>query len=346
MPTPQRRVDPSLIEHSRNAPERYEFFQLVRLYERLFLKGGGDPVSERIRFRNSLRLGFAPSQIDAVSLALKEEEGEIAPERVEVTPSFIGMLGTNGTLPIHYTERVIYRERYNRDTAGRAFLDMFTNRSVGYFYRAWKKYKLPLLYETDRRNGFLPLLLSLTGVGFGALRERMSRGRGKVVDESLAYFSGLIRQRPVSAEALKRVLEAYFQVNVKIEQFVGRWYMAPSEQRSMLGSRNAILGTDAFLGERVWQRNLRIRIYIGPLSYQRYLAFLPRGELAGALGKILEFATGGQFEYEICPVLRAADVCPVSLGGRFGAQLGYDCFVLTRPDLEDRTDIRYLARLS
>lgn len=350
MRAPQRRVDPGLVDHSLQEPERYEFFQLVRLYEMVFRHQGrtamADSVGERIRFRNSLALGFAPSQVEAMRPRYRHdaegrETGEL--EEVEITPRFLGMLGVNGALPIHYTEQVILRERFQRDHAGRAFLDLFSNRAVSHFYRSWKKYKLALQYETDRRNRFLPLLLSLTGLGFDSLRERLNRGPGTINDESIAYFAGLLRQRPVSAESLSRVLGGYFQETVVVEQFVGRWYVVPDEQRSVIGSRHAVLGRNALVGERVWQRNLRIRILVGPLSHARYMAFLPRGEVSAALEKILTLATGGQFEYEIRPILRAADVRPLVLGGGQGGRLGYDTFLLTRPETRDRSDTRYLT---
>ena len=35
---------------------------------------GGDVVSESIRFRNSLRLGFAPSQVDAMEPSYRRDE--------------------------------------------------------------------------------------------------------------------------------------------------------------------------------------------------------------------------------------------------------------------------------
>lgn len=350
MRTPQRRLDPALVDHSLQEPERYEFFQLVRLYETVFrqsLRGqGGDVVNDRIRFRNSLRLGFAPSQVDAIEASYRQDDdgldtGEL--EQIEVTPSFMGMLGLNGTLPIHYTEQVINHARFKRDESGRAFLDLFTNRAVGHFYRAWKKYRLPILYETDRQNRFLPLILSLGGLGFGALRERLGSGAGAIDDESIAYFTGLLRQRPVSAEALQRVIGGYFQETVRVEQFVGHWYTVPVEQRFCLGGKNATLGGKALLGERVWQRNLRVRIHIGPLCHARYMGFLPKGELAAALEKILSLATGGQFEYEIRPILRAEDVKPAALGGEGGCRLGYDSFMLSSPETRDRTDTAYLT---
>jgi hypothetical protein len=125
MRTPQRRLDAGLIADSRQSPERYEFFQLVRLYELAFRGEGGDAVSERIRFRNSLRLGFAPSQVDGIEASHAAGEGDTRLERVEITPAFMGMLGVHGALPTHYTEQVIHRERHLKDTAGRAFLDLF-----------------------------------------------------------------------------------------------------------------------------------------------------------------------------------------------------------------------------
>lgn len=337
MRPPQRRLDASLIADSQQAPERYEFFQLVRLYELAFRGEAGDPVSERIRFRNSLRLGFAPSQVEGIDV--RRGPDEPGPERVEITPAFIGMLGVHGALPTHYTEQVLHRERHLKDTAGRAFLDLFTNRSVGHFYRAWKKYRLPVQYEMDRRNHFLPLLLSLTGLGMAGLRGRL----GAIDDESIARLAGLLRQRPMSAEALQRVLASYFREQVEIEQFVGRWYVLPPAQRSRLGAGPLTLGRDALVGERVWQCNLRIRIRIGPLPRARYLAFLPRGELAGALARLLSLAAGGQLEYEIRPILRAADVVPCVLGAATGCRLGHDSFVLTRSAAADRSDLAYLA---
>lgn len=350
MRTPQRRLDPGLVGHSLQEPERYEFFQLVRLYEIVFRHGatraGEEAVNDRIRFRNSLRLGFAPSQVDAIASTYGRDDqgldnGEL--EQVEITPSFMGMLGVNGTLPIHYTEQVIDHARFKRDESGRAFLDLFTNRAVGHFYRAWKKYRLPILYETDRQNRFLPLILALGGIGFDTLRERLGASPGAIDDESIAYFTGLLRQRPVSAEALQKMIGTYFRETVRVEQFVGHWYAVPDDQRSILGGRNMRLGGNALLGERVWQRNLRIRIHIGPLRHSRYLGFLPKGELAAALEKILSLATGGQFEYEIRPILRADDVKPACLGGEAGCRLGYDSFMLSRPEIQDRADTAYLT---
>ncbi|WP_230971365.1 type VI secretion system baseplate subunit TssG [Nitrogeniibacter aestuarii] len=349
MRTAHRQFDPGLIDQIEQSPQQFEFFQAVRLLDRFFRahgRGRGNDegaVSDLIRFRNSLQLSFAPSQIEAALIEADTAAPESAhPSRsiryVQITPAFMGMLGMHGTLPVHYTESVERRERFNRDRSARAFFDLFSNRAVGQFYRAWRKYRLAVQYETDRRNRFLPLILALGGLGFESLRDRLAASPGRIDDESIAHFAGLMRQRPVSAVALQSMLSQYFGVQVRIEQFVGRWYALPKEQRTTLGGRNACLGQTAMSGERVWQRNLRVRVHIGPLARETYESFLPQGEQACALEKLLSLATGSQFEYEVRPILRAADVRPTQLSSHGGVRLGFDAFMVTRDVHEDRAD--------
>ncbi len=351
MRTTHRRLDPGLIDQLVDTPQRFEFFQAVRVLERYFRQQGrgrgadDGVVSDAIRFRNSVELSFAPSQIEDLHVEHDAEAStDTAPDAarriayVQITPAFMGLLGVHGTLPVHYNEAVVDRERYHRDRAARAFFDLFSNRSVGQFYRAWRKYRLPVQYETDRRHRFLPLILALGGLGFDALRDRLAASPGRIDDESIAHFAGILRQRPVSAAALQSMLGRYFRVPIRIEQFVGRWYALPEDQRTTLGGANACLGQTALAGERVWQRNLRVRVHIGPLPRAIYHAFLPGGELAAALEKMLSLATGSQFEYEVRPILRAADVQPVELSSRACVRLGFDTFMVSKPATEDRAD--------
>jgi len=349
MRTAHRRLDPGLIDQLEQSPQHFEFFQAVRLLDRFFRqhgRGRGNDegaVSDLIRFQNSVGLSFAPSQIEAAHVELDQSVTADAHRArtiryVQITPAFMGMLGIHGTLPVHYTEAVEQRERFDRDRSARAFFDLFSNRVLGQFYRAWRKYRLAVQYETDRRNRFLPLVLSLGGLGFDALRDRLAASPGRIDDESIAHFAGLLRQRPVSAAALQSMLKQYFAVPLRIEQFVGRWYALPKDQRTTLGGSNACLGQTAMAGERVWQRNLRVRIHIGPLCRSTYESFLPQGELACALEKLLSLATGSQFEYEVRPILRAADVKPPQLTSTGGVRLGFDAFMVSCDVREDRAD--------
>lgn len=356
MPTPKRRIDPGVAQQLIAEPHRFQFFQALRILEQLFLRQGEKPddvIPRKVRFRNSLSLGFPAGEIERAQAYSRDgdllDRAEVIDHaistenvgEVAVTPSFMGFLGVMGALPLHYTELLGERERYHRDRAGRAFLDMFSNRAVALHYAAWKKYRLALQYELDRRERFLPLVLSLSGVGMPGLRDRMIDGQGDVFDQAVAHYAGAVRQHPVSAAVLQRVLSDYFAVPIKVEQFIGAWYRVPASQTSRLGLGNARLGSTALVGDRVWQRDLRMRLMIGPLDRPRFDDFLPVGSAAKALAKWLTLLTGACLEYEVRLTLNAEDVPSAGIGTGRDARLGWDSYVCSRPSPTARSDTRY-----
>lgn len=147
----------------------------------------------------------------------------------------------------------------------------------------------------------------------------------------------------MSAAYLQRVLADYFQVDIRVEQFVGRWYHVPPEHRTRLGMPGAVLGVSAMAGERIWQRDMRIRLWIGPLSKAAFGDFLPGGARAQALEKLLTMFGGMSFEYEVRLVMARADVAGSMLGGDggAGARLGWNSFLCTEPAASDRDDASY-----
>lgn len=357
MPSAQRRIDPGVAQQLLAEPHRFQFFQAVRLLEQVFLRQGvtpGQAVPTRVRFRNTLSLGFPATELSSESTVVSLE-GETLQEpqaieqalldetlgEVHLTPQFMGLLGTAGALPLHYTETLQLRELYQRDRTARAFLDIFSTRAVSLHYAAWKKHRLALQYELDRRERFLPLVLSLLGMGMSELRDRLHEGQGEIFDQAVAYYAGAVRQRPVSAALMQRVLSDYFKVPVELEQFVGAWYRVPSGQASRLGRANAVLGASALAGDRVWQRDLRMRLRIGPLRRDQFDDFLPGGSAAEALAKWLSLLTDGTMEYEVRLVLRANDVLGSALGEGGGARLGWDSYMTTRAQTASREDTTY-----
>ncbi|CAN7145012.1 type VI secretion system baseplate subunit TssG [Massilia sp. LjRoot122] len=358
MPATQRRYEPAVIDRLFREPYRFDYVQAVRLLE-LWLRRRGEPsrdlVARFLRFQNSVSLGFPPSQLEAIqaeprdiatqpaALAAALHAGAL--KHVCLTPSFMGLLGSHGVLPLHYTERIAEHQSQAKgeDEAegARAFLDTFSNRSLALFYEAWRKYRLALQYQLDGHDAFLPLLLSLAGLGNGALRGRLSGSvEGAVLDESIAYFAGSMRQRPASSVQLARVLSEYFGQQVVAEQFVGCWYAVPPEQQTMLGSDHALLGASTIAGARVWQRDLRLRLVVGPLDRPGFNDFLPGGLAARALRSMLAMFTGLSLEYEVELVLLAADVRNVRLEGDEG-RLGWDAYLVEGLQTEDRRDVRY-----
>ena len=111
-----------------------------------------------------------------------------------------------------------------------------------------------------------PVATALAGIGQSGLRGRLHPEEGGVRDESLAFFAGTLQQRTLSAKQLEQLLRRYLGVAVKLEQFVGRWYSLPEEACWSLGLGNGMLGRNAIAGDRVWQRDLCVRIVLGPLD--------------------------------------------------------------------------------
>ena len=355
MQAAQRAIDAGVVERLLDEPYRFQFFQAVRVLETWFSRTSEGRAHERggepIVFRNSLALTFPASELehalpyDEAGAALVDPAAwraalaERALGRVELTPAFFGLLGGQGALPLHYTEQLIGRAHVQRDHAAREFFDVFSNRATALFYSAWKKYRLPFHYELDRDERYLPLLLALAGTPDAPTRARLQTGRGALLDEAMAGYALPVRHRPMSAAYLARTLTDYFRVPVRVEQFAGRWYAVPPERMTVLGRVNATLGATALAGERVWQRDMRARIVVGPLKKRDYEAFLPGEARAVALERMLTLLAGITIEYEVSLVLAREEVGTSCLGG--GARLGYDAFLCTREAEHDRDDACY-----
>jgi type VI secretion system protein ImpH len=342
MRTPPQQPAAGLIARLLAEPQRFEFFQAVRLLL-LWLGEQGVPprraLERHLRFRNSLALGFPAGQLEAIA---PEDLAAGLPPQFQLTPTFMGLLGAHGALPSHVTERIAAWESSQADAqlaeAPRAFLDIFTTRMLALFYGAWRKYRIEHAVA-DGSDGFLPLLLALAGFAPGAAHAGVHDG---VIDATLARYAGVLRQRPASGVVLARVLSHHFGVPVALQEGVGHWdALAPAEQ-SVLGAR-AVLGQAAVLGERCWRPDLRVRVRIGPLRRAQFERFLPSGPGALALRTLLGLFAAPTLCYEVVLVLARGEVQPARLAG--GPQgLGRDSFMILGPALHDRADMVYDLR--
>lgn len=350
MPPTQRKQPAAVIARLLEQPHRFGFFQALRLLERWMCQQEGltstQVLGRRLAVRNSLSLSFPASEIARIDVegAVCTEDGvpqSLGLQRLVLTPAFIGLLGRGGVLPSCYTELFADREIYHRDRAGRAFLDIFLHRAVVLFYQAWQMHRLPVQFETNRHTRFLPLVLALAGLAQGGARRRLRASEGGVADDALAYFAGALQRRPMSAVTLQRLLEHYFDTPVRLDPFVGRWFTLPASNQSQLGLRNMQLGLDMVMGERIWQRDLRLRLTFGPLPRERFVRFLPGGPAALALAEWLGLMTGHTLEYEVRLTLCAHDVRGTTLDAQSPARLGWDSFLVTEPTRQDRSDVGY-----
>ncbi|MBC7858734.1 MAG: type VI secretion system baseplate subunit TssG [Burkholderiaceae bacterium] len=354
MPTQNGGVAPSVIAQLMTGPYRFHFFQAVRLLLQLLAEHGvarDEALAHFLRFDNSVSLSFPASEIEALSVQARapvESEAALIEallarqlRQIHITPAFIGLLGGQGALPIHYTARIAAHEHETKDAGPRALLDMFSSRIVTLLYAAWDKHRLEPL-PGQRRDKFLPLLLALAG---GRVGQPADAGAGGIPDEVHAYYGGLLLQGPLSPVALEHVLADYFALPFEVQESVGRMTALEAGERSALGRQNCRLGESLTLGPRVWRPDLRARLRVGPLDLARFEQFLPRTSGAAALKSMLKIFSNPLIVYEIELILRAPDVRPLRLDTRARrARLGWDCFLTSRPPATERA-VRYELRL-
>lgn len=341
----------TVVERLLDEPYRFQFFQAVHLVVEWLAEQGIAPeraLTEHILFENSLSLRFAQGQIEslrvghgeqpATEAAMRKALAEDDALKVRITSAFMGFLGNSGTLPYHYTERIGAHWWETRDEAPRAFLDMFSNRVLAQFYTAWRKYRVEQA-RPDGEDGFLPLLLSFAGFR----PDPGNEAADKISDEAIASYAGVLLQSPLSAVVLARLLSEYLSVPLNIDEWTGEWVELRAAEQCSLGGRNAVLGNNTILGERSLRPDLGARVRIGPLSRETFERFLPGGDSARALARLLRLFGNPTVSYEVRLTLKAADIGPLCLNGDGSrpVRLGQDSFLVTTTGAKDRSDMSY-----
>ena len=314
MATPSRGSDSpvdlsEVEEHLREEPYRFEFFQAIRLLERM--QPGRKPVG---RFTNPsdevARIGAHPSLNFPASQIQSIEWKEGRPPSVSV--NFMGMTGPQGPLPHAYTTMILGRLRAG-DRTLRDFLDLFHHRMISFFYQAWEKYRFAISYERGERDRFSHHLLDIIGLGTPGLQERLA-----VPDDAFLFFAGILGQRPRSAQALELLLNDYFEVPFQVVQLVGGWFRLDETTECCIGERSTAseqLGMGAVVGDEVWNQQARALVRIGPLNLQQYLDFLPNGSAYQPLRALLRFWTNEEIDFEVQLILEREEVPRCQLGG-------------------------------
>lgn len=343
MPTPQRRPVPGVIARLAAEPWRFQFMQALRLLL-IWLRRSGIPPERALRdilyFENSLSLGFPASEIASLRI-----EGEGSTTKIRLTLAFMGLLGANGTLPLHYTERIAAHEQTAQDASARAFVDLFSDRAISLFLQAWGTYRHEFAIDLHGEDRFRPMLLALGARQPGATR--VESAPALLHADIMAFYAGLLRQRPISAAALNCILTNYFGVPIAIEQFNGGWDEIADSQQCKIGGVNATLGQGGALGVRTWRHDLRVTLHIGPLNVVDYEHFLLGGASTRALEAMLGTLGIAGLQYLAHVMLRPDDVAPLDLlgGTKPGRRIGWDARLAPAGKCRP-VDVRYLLRPS
>jgi len=303
----------SFLADLARAPYRYDFYQTLRRLECLYAdkpRWGRAlrPVDEPVRLGQDPELSFPPSALSGFDMA----DGALPRLQVRL----FGLFGPNGPLPLHLTEYARERLRHHGDATFCRFVDIFHHRFLALFYRAWAQAQPHVSHDRPDDDRFTAYIGALFG-----LAEGTARHRDTVPDLAKLFHVGILARHVRNAEGLAEILRQFFRVAVHIDEFVGHWMVLGPRERTYLAREGAPLGEGAVLGGRVWDRQHKFRIRLGPLTLDQYESFLPGGARLRQLVDWVRLYLCFELDWDVQLLLDSREV-PALVLGRDG-QLGW-----------------------
>jgi len=313
-------------------PYNYGFYPTVRCINCFFqdkpITGQANtPSDDMVRFTQEPYTFFAPSTLGGLEI-------DGSSQYPRLSQRFMGLFGPNGPLPLHLTEYARDRSRHHRDDTLAQFADLFHHRIVSLFYGAWAQAQPSVQFDRPDEDRFTMYMGSLFGQGLPSFRNADS-----MQYHSKLSFAGHLSSLPRHVDGLVSMIRGYFDVPSQIYEFIAHWMKIPGADRVQLGegSLNGCLGLDTVIGERVWQRQDKFRVSLGPLSLDRYEAFLPTGKSFNALVAVVRNYVGLEYLWEVNLILRKEEK-PVTCLGKSGA-LGWTSWLQTESQLDHVDDL-------
>jgi type VI secretion system protein ImpH len=312
------------------APHAFDFYQTLRRLECLFAEKPRwsealRPIDEPVRLGQDPELTFAPAPLSSF---LPGRGGR--PPRLNVR--LFGLLGPNAPMPLHITEYIRERLRNANDPTATRFLDVFHHRMLAMFYRAWAQAQPHVNRDRPGRDRFVAYIGAFIGIAPEAFHHRDS-----LPDVAKLFHCGALIRHVRNAEGLTAILQHFFRVPVRIEQFAGHWLKLGVTERTYLGREGARLGAGAVAGAEVWDRQHKFRVHLGPLTLGQYERFLPGGTLLGKLVDWVRLYCCSEFDWDVRLRLSEREVPGLALGA--GRRLGWTTWLGRRQAAGDADDL-------
>lgn len=326
MPTSSRRKNTSVISGLLTRPFDYSFKQAVRLLERAAAYYSGStpafsknpvarytpPSSEVVRFHTTQSLSFPASDISNI----EGQPSHSGTSQWHMHVNFMGLTGSNGILPYHYSELVLKRLKV-KDRSMMNFFDIFNHRLISLFFQASTKYHLPLEHERKKLNAqpgsdsdnHTKILMALIGLGTNGLGRRLY-----TKDESLLCYSGLLTKKVRTSTGLKQIIFNHFSIPVEVKEFIGQWQELIDDVRTRLPGppcprgQNNQLGKSVMLGRKGWFAQGKVQIILGPLTTKQLRTFAPGTSTLKALNEIVKLYMNFEHDYDFVMRIRRVDI--------------------------------------
>lgn len=324
----------------------YDFFVTVGMIERLVpdaVRPGGDGpyTREAVRFRHDPSLTFSAGDVSSIKWleVPRSAEDALSPKRhrFEVTTTFLGLSGAASPLPLFMSEEIAQAQ--DHDAIRREFLDIFHHRLVGFVFRIGVKFELAREFSQDASDSWSKRILAAVGL------DSWSRRRPQHIPLwRLLRLGPILGSQVRSARAIEVALrdlcsEVIGDANVEVIQFAGGWVPLDGDQRTLLQTRNSVLGKSSVLGVQCYHRAGKAIVVIGPLQ-ENFRRLLQDGDLYPAVCELLGMMIPEPIELELDLVLAEHARPPFLLGPGDGRTLGIDSWLSSRAGAAKETHLR------
>ncbi|MGJ8680376.1 type VI secretion system baseplate subunit TssG [Paraglaciecola sp.] len=320
-----------VIEDLQKYPQRFSFYQAIRLME-VYVHGErvaedkigigfNGPINlEAVRVRPHASLGFSAADIKKITMLESEDSIKF---QMEVT--FMGLYGTVSPLPAFYTEDIIMDS--DGESNRRDFLDLFHHRAISLHYRTLDKYQLFNHLKPELDDHVSNWLFSLMGLRGVMSLDQLPLKR----PHRLLANLGLLTMRSRSGAMMSHMISHYFgQIPVRVEEFIERQVNITEEQHVFLGKQQSTLGMDMTIGSKLNERAGKFRVWLGPLSFERFNAFLPTEDDFEELVTLIKFLLQDPLSFDIGLILQEQDIHLLGLKKASTNKLGWSSW-LGRP---------------
>ncbi|PAP94268.1 type VI secretion system baseplate subunit TssG [Mesorhizobium wenxiniae] len=321
--------------------DTFDFFELLRRLER---RGGlfgysGPADREPARLGQHVRLSFSAKDVVAFREAKDKTPGKVGtPARVTVAN--LGLMGPEGPMPLHLTRWVLDRlsqrwftgadARQTSDTTFVDFVNILQHRMIALYYRAWADAHPAVQVERAVGGRVRAMLEAMAGIGLpgtdnpdlDAVKLRQAASLASQVD---------------GPERLTLFLAEAFKVPVQIKEFVATWMTIPASLQTRLAQAYAVLGRGATIGPRVFSRQSRIELRVGPLGYKEFKTFLPGGQRLKMFKQAVRDMVGESLDVDLRIVLAREAVPQPRIGA---VQLGRTSWLARPAERGDADDMR------
>ncbi|MEM7785659.1 MAG: type VI secretion system baseplate subunit TssG [Planctomycetota bacterium] len=324
-----------------DTPYEFDFVQAVHLIQHRAGRNGDSANISMVGFdsevkNEAVRFRVTPTLRNVSAEVIRVEWSD---DTYELTIPFIGLTGTSGVLPRHYTQTVLRRLKQH-DYAMRDFYDLFHHRIVSLFFRATTKYDLPAVYQSnsictpEKTDVITSSIFSLLGLGSQQLRNKRT-----VHDYVSLRYGGHFSDSKPTGHSLERMLGDFSGIPTQVKQFQFEWiYIPPEEQTQLQPNAPCRLGQDIVIGEKVPSFQSRFRIVMGPVGWNDFLTLLPTSEQVTRISELVRSYVGISLDYELQVVLDGKETPELKLDSQNPPMLGWTTWLRSEPDDQPVTD--------